>query len=80
MKQKRRFVFALSVLGALAVFAIVHAKDSDESGPYQLIATISTQDSEMASTSVGSIRRRAGTIWRIEAIPLPRPQFPPTST
>ena len=41
MKQKRRFVFAFSVLGALAVFAIVHAKDSDESGPYQLIATIS---------------------------------------
>ncbi|HZF72545.1 MAG TPA: hypothetical protein VEZ51_03890 [Gemmatimonadaceae bacterium] len=41
MKQKRRFVLAWSVVGALTVFAVVHAKDREEFGPYKLIATIS---------------------------------------
>ena len=41
MKQKRRFVLAWSVVGALAAFAVVHARDHEEFGPYKLIATIS---------------------------------------
>jgi DNA-binding beta-propeller fold protein YncE len=41
MTQNRRFILAWSVVGALAVLAIVHAKDREEFGPYKLIATIS---------------------------------------